>query len=354
MPSLDLTPIITDAFEKGASDIFLKAEKSPAYRINGQVQPSNMPALNEEEMAAAARLLMNPEQQAYFNEHHEMDLGYDVGDICRVRANIYMQRGKHAFVFRIIPYVITPIEKLGLPRVLRDLAAQRQGLVLVTGPTGSGKSTTLAAMINLINRNRSCNIVTIEDPIEFVYKDEKAHVTQREVGIDTESFSAALKRVVRQSPDVILIGEMRDVETMMVALQASETGHLVFATLHTISASETLERIINLFPPHERHQVLLRLNSSLKGVVSQKLLPRADGSGRVAAVEVMIVTPTVAKLILEGKTSEVYPAIQGGEYYGMQTMNQALDRYVKTGLVSEEEALFASNAQSELRHMLRR
>jgi twitching motility protein PilT len=227
-------------------------------------------------------------------------------------------------------------------------------LVLVTGPTGSGKSTTLAAMIDLINRHRSCNIVTIEDPIEFVYEDDKARITQREVGIDTDSFTAALRHVVRQSPDVILIGEMRDIETMTVALQASETGHLVFSTLHTVSASETVERMINLFPPHEKMQICLRLHTSLRGVVSQKLLPRADGQGRIAATEVMINTPTVAKLIQEGKTGEVYSALQGGEFYGMQTLNQCLNRYVKTGLVTEEEAMFATTFASELKHLLRK
>lgn len=351
---MDLNAIVADAFEKGASDIFMKAEKSPAYRVNGNVQSASFPAPSEEEMRVETERLMNPEQRDYFNVHHEMDLAFDVADLCRVRANFYMQRQKHAFVFRLIPYEITPIEKLGLPSVLKELAAQRQGLVLVTGPTGSGKSTTLAAMVDLINRKRSCNIVTVEDPIEFIYTDVQAHITQREIGIDTESFIAALRRVVRQSPDVILIGEMRDVETMTVALQASETGHLVFSTLHTISASETLERIYNMFPPHERQQISLRLNTSLKGVVSQKLLPRIDGTGRIAATEVLINTPTVGKLIMEGKTGEVYQAIQAGEYYGMQTMNQCLNRYVKSGFITEEEAMFTSTAPSELRHLLRR
>jgi twitching motility protein PilT len=351
---LDLSPLVSEAHAQGASDLFVKADKSPAMRVNGSVRPTTHPALNEEEMRVAAERLMSPAQLDFFNAHHEMDLAFDVPGVCRVRANLYMQRQKHAFVFRLIPYEITPIEKLGLPSVLKELSAQRQGLVLVTGPTGSGKSTTLAAMVDLINRKRSCNIVTIEDPIEFVYEDAQAHISQREIGIDTESFNAALRRVVRQSPDVILIGEMRDVETMTVALQASETGHLVFSTLHTISASETLERIYNMFPPHERQQISMRLNGSLKGVVSQKLLPRVDGGGRIAATEVMINTPTVGKLILEGKTGEVYQAIQAGEYYGMQSMNQCLNRYVKTGMVSEEEAMFASTLPSELRHLLRR
>ncbi len=351
---MDITPVITEAFRQGASDIFLKPGKNPAFRLNGNVQETEMAPLSEEDIAAAARRMMSEEQWSAFLVHHEMDFAFDSPGICRLRGNFYFQRGHPACVLRLVPYDIIPLEKLGLPRALRDLAAQRQGLVLVTGPTGSGKSTTLAAMVDLINHHRSCNIVTIEDPIEFVYRDDKAHITQREVGLDTDTFSSALRRVVRQSPDVILIGEMRDVETMSVALQASETGHLVFSTVHTISASETIERIINLFPPHERQQVCLRLYGSLRGIVSQKLLPRADGRGRIAACEVMIATPTVGKLIMEGKTGELYAAIQAGEYYGMQTFNQCLNRLVKTNVVTEEEAMFATMIPSELKHMLRR
>jgi twitching motility protein PilT len=351
---LDLTAIVRQGFQRGASDVLLKAGKPPALRVNGMVETTDLEPTDNDELAAAASGLMNSSQREFFELHHEMDLAFDTPGVCRVRANLYKQRGSYACCFRLVPYDIIPLDQLGLPRVLRDLAGQRQGLVLVTGPTGSGKSTTLAAIINYINHIRSCNIVTIEDPIEFVYEDDKAHVTQREVGIDTDSFTAALRRVVRQSPDVILIGEMRDLETITVALQASETGHLVFSTLHTVSAAETIERIVNLYPPHERQQICLRLNGSLKGIISQKLLPRLDGKGRIAAAEVMIATPTVSKLIQEGKTGELYSAIQGGEYYGMQTLNQCLNRYVKTGLISEEEAFYATTQPSELKHILRK
>jgi twitching motility protein PilT len=224
----------------------------------------------------------------------------------------------------------------------------------VTGPTGSGKSTTLAAMINQINETRKANVITVEDPIEFVHPDKQGIVSQREVGIDTESFTTALKYVVRQSPDVILIGEMRDVETMNVALQASETGHLVFSTVHTPSASETLDRIVNMFPPHDKPQISMRMATSLRGVVSQKLIPRGDGTGRLAAVEVMIATPTVSKLIEESRFSQLYSAIAEGGYWGMQTMNQCLLRYYKAGLISEEDALGYAGNLTELRQMIRR
>jgi twitching motility protein PilT len=241
-----------------------------------------------------------------------------------------------------------------MPPAVAELAKQRQGLVLVTGPTGCGKSTTLAAMIDLINETRRCHIVTIEDPIEFVHPDKKAIVSQREVGIDTDSFSDALKYVVRESPDVILIGEMRDIETMHVALQAAETGHLVFSTVHTPSAAETMDRIINMFPPHDKPQICMRLSNSLRGIISQKLVPLKDGSGRIAAVEVMISTPTIAKLIEEGRVGQIYSAIEEGQFWGMQTMNQCLYKYYKQGLITEEDALAYAGNLTELRQMLRR
>ena len=257
-------------------------------------------------------------------------------------------------VLRIVPLEIKEIEELGLPKVLEELSKPKQGLVLVTGPTGCGKSTTLAAMIDLINRTRYCNIVTIEDPIEFVHDDKLAVASQREVGIDTESFYDAMKFVVRESPDVILIGEMRDAETMRVALTASETGHLVFSTVHTTSAADTVERIVSIFPPHEKSQICLRLSTSLLGIVSQKLVPRADGTGRVPAVEVMVNTPTVAKLIEEGRSSQIYSAMNEGGYWGMQTMNQSLVKYWRAGVISEEDALTFAGNLTELKQMLRR
>ena len=299
---------------------------------------------------------MTPHQQAVFEQHHEMDLAFSVGKELRIRMNIYMQRGRAATVCRLIPTNIRSLDELGVPPKVKDFTTHRNGLVLVTGPTGSGKTTTLAAMIDLINQNRKVNIITLEDPIEFVHEDKQAIVSQREVGIDTDNFNVALRHVLRQAPDIILIGEMRDLETMNIALQAAETGHLVFATVHTASAAETLDRISNMYAPHERPMLWLRLSVTLRGVLSQKLLPRADGKGRVAAIEVMDVTPTIQKMLEDGKSDEIYSAIRqaGTEaYWGMQTMNQCLLRYYKAGIISEQDALSNAGQPTELKQMIR-
>jgi len=314
----------------------------------------DMPPLTADDTRNLAYSVMTHEQIGRFEHRHELDLAFTIEGITRVRANIYQQRGSIAMVCRLIPLSIYTLEELKMPPAVAELAKQRQGLVLVTGPTGCGKSTTLAAMIDLINETRRCHIVTIEDPIEFVHPDKKAIVSQREVGIDTDSFSDALKYVVRESPDVILIGEMRDIETMHVALQAAETGHLVFSTVHTPSAAETMDRIINMFPPHDKPQICMRLSNSLRGIISQKLVPLKDGSGRIAAVEVMISTPTIAKLIEEGRVGQIYSAIEEGQFWGMQTMNQCLYKYYKQGLITEEDALAYAGNLTELRQMLRR
>jgi len=271
-----------------------------------------------------------------------------------VRANIYMERQHVAGVFRIIPIEMYTLDQLGMPPILTDLCKTRQGLILITGPTGSGKSTTLAAMLNIINMTRRCHIVTVEDPIEFVHPDKESIVSQREIGIDTESFQVALRAVVRESPDVILIGEMRDPETMTTALQAGETGHLVFSTVHTPSAAETLDRVINMFPPHEKAHLSQRMANSLRACVAQKLVPTVDGNARVAAVEIMVCTPTVSKLIEDGHFGEIYHAIGEGGFWGMQTMNQCLAKYVKEGVITEDTALNYAGVLSELRQMLRR
>jgi twitching motility protein PilT len=297
---------------------------------------------------------MTQEQIARFERRHELDLAFTIEGVARFRANIYQQRGTMGMVLRLIPLDIYSLEELGMPPVVSDLTIHRQGLILVTGPTGCGKSTTLAAMIDVINNTRPCNVITVEDPIEFIHEDKLSVINQREVGIDTESFTDALKYIVRQSPDVILIGEMRDVETMHVALAASETGHLVLSTIHTTSASETMDRVINMFPPHEKQQICMRMSNSVRGIVSQKLLPKADGSGRIAAVEIMVATPTVSKLIEEGRASQLYTAISEGNYWGMQTMNQCLVRYFKAGLITEEEAYFNAGNLTELKQMIRR
>lgn len=350
---MELRDLLQFAVDRQASDLFLKGDRSPALRVNGRVIPTDLPPIPADRVEALLASLMSPDQAEYWRQHHEMDLAFEIPDLCRVRANIYQERGKRAGAFRLIPFQIRSIEELNLPPVVKTLAEQRQGLVLVTGPTGCGKSTTLAAMVDLINATRRCNIVTIEDPIEFVYEEKQAIISQREVHIDTESFSMALRHIVRQSPDVILIGEMRDVETMNVALQASETGHLVLSTVHTCSASETLERIASMFQPHERRQVFSRLAGALRGIVSQKLLPKADGSGRIPACEILIATPTVTKLIEEERPGQIYQVMAEDRFYGMQTMNQCLAQLVKSGVITDEEALYASPAVSELRQLLR-
>jgi twitching motility protein PilT len=324
-------------------------------RVHGRIQKADDSAiLTADETRRLAYSIMSHEQVGRFEHRHELDLAFTVENVTRVRANIYQQRGSMGMVCRLIPLGIYSLEQLGLPPAIGELTKNRQGLILVTGPTGSGKSTTLAGMIDKINNERSANIVTIEDPIEFVHPDKSSIVSQREVGLDTDSFTDALKYVVRQNPDIILIGEMRDIETMNVGLQAAETGHLVFSTLHTASASETLDRIINLFPPHEKPQLCLRLANSLRGVISQKLLPRVDTEGRVAAVEIMIATPTIAKLIEEGRAGNLYSAIQEGNFWGMQTMNQCLIKYYRAGIIGEDDALNAAGNATELKQLLRR
>lgn len=351
---MELKQLAALAAERRASDLFLKEHAPPTLRIDGRIAPTDLPVLNADEMRELAYSIMNHEQIGRFERRHELDLAFTIPDVARYRANIYQQRGSLGVVLRIIPLSIYSLDQLGMPQVIADLCKLKQGLILITGPTGCGKSTTLAAMIDLINSNRRCNIVTIEDPIEFVHDDKMSILNQREVGIDTDSFSEALKFVVRQSPDVILIGEMRDVETMNVALQASETGHLVFSTVHTTSASETMERIINMFPPHDKHQICLRLASSMKGIVSQKLLPRMDTDGRIASIEIMVGNPTVSKLIEEGRSGQLYQAIAEGGFWGMQTMNQCLCKYYKAGMISEDEALTNAGNVTELKQMIRR
>lgn len=351
---MDLRVLLETAAESKASDIFLKEGAPPALRVNGRVQVTDFPSLSADDVQELAYSIMTHEQIGRFEHRHEMDLAFTLEGVSRFRVNVYKQRGSIGMVLRLIPLQIFSMDELNLPPVLKDLAIHRQGLVLVTGPTGCGKSTTLAAMIDLINSTRRCNIVTVEDPIEFVHTDKLAIVNQREVGIDTDSFTDALKYVVRQSPDVILIGEMRDVETMQVALAASETGHLVFSTVHTTSASETMDRIINMFPPHEKPQICMRMAGSLRGIVSQKLIPRLDGSGRIAAVEVMIATPTVSKLVEEGRSGQLYTAISEGNFWGMQTMNQSLVKLYRDGTISEEEATLNAGNLTELKQTIRR
>ena len=289
-----------------------------------------------------AQSLMQPKDWGRFQEYPEKDVGLTIEGVCRLRINVYRERGHVCLVMRLIPITIPTIDELGMPEVLKDISLRPQGLVLVTGPTGCGKSTTLAAMLDHINRHRRAHIVSIEDPIEFVHQDKYCIVSQREVGIDTESFADALKYCMRQNPDIILIGEMRDVETFNVAMQSAETGHLVFSTVHTTSASETMERILNMFQPSEREGISIRLSKSLVSVVAQVLVPRCDGPGRIAAMEVMLVTPTIQKYI------------EDGAHWGMQTKNQALLKLYGEGIIFAETAMFNAGNYTQMRQLIQR
>ncbi len=352
----DLDDLLLFALEKNASDLFVKANSAPCLRVNGKIVHTEFPILTVAEAHRLCYSKMSARQQAIFEQHHEMDLAFEVQDVLRIRMNVYNQRGATAGVCRLIPKGIKSLEELGIPPKVKDFCQHRNGLVLITGPTGCGKTTTLAAMIDLINQNRSVNIITVEDPIEFTHPDKTAIVSQREIGLDTDNFQQALRHILRQAPDIILIGEMRDIETMNVALQAAETGHLVFATVHTSSAAETLDRISNMFQPHERPMLWLRLAVSLRGVLSQKLVPKANGEGRACAVEVMDVTPTISKLLEEGKSDEIYTAIrQAGleAYWGMQTMNQCLLDFYTRGVITEKDALNSSGIFSEMKQLIR-
>lgn len=351
-----LRQLVEIGYDERASDVCVKAWTKPTMRQHSvfKPMPGDFPVVDADQAERMIREVMTEKQIEKFERVMEMDLAFEVEGKCRIRANIYMQRGTYAIVMRIIPLKILTVEELGLPPVLRELCKHRLGLVLVTGPTGSGKSTSLAALIDVINEQRAAHIVTIEDPLEFVHQDKMAYISQREVHIDTLEFQPALRAVLREAPDVILVGEMRDQETMHSAMQAGETGHLVFSTVHTSSAYETMDRIINMFPPHEKHFLCQRLAGSLRAIVAQKLVPRSDGNGRVVANEILICTPTVTKLIEDGHFTDLYHAMNEGAFWGMQTMNQSLVRYVKAGIISEEIALQNAGIASELKQMLRR
>lgn len=339
---MDINELLKKASSLGASDIHIKVGSSPIVRIDGALTPmANENRLSQEDTLKLAFSVMSPGQREIFKKKNDLDLAYSVPGLGRFRCNIFIQRGTIGLVFRLIPMKIPTIEELLLPDILRKIALEERGLILVTGTTGSGKSTSIATMIDHINANRTDHIITIEDPIEYLHRDKRSIVNQREVGSDTESFGKALRAALRQDPDVILVGEMRDFETIQTALTAVETGHLVFSTLHTIDASETINRIISVFPPYQHKQVRIQLSSVLKAIISMRLVPRADGKGRVPAVEILIATAMIRDCILDpDKTKLIHDVItQGAIHYGMQTFDQSLFNLFKSGYITYEEAL---------------
>jgi twitching motility protein PilT len=339
---LELNEILKIALKGGASDIHIKPGLPPMFRVDGALVPlKNGERLVPDQVQKMAMTIMNPVQRQRFEESREVDLAYGIPGLGRFRVNVFQQRGSVGIVFRVIPFGVKSIESLHLPKIIENIAMENRGLILVTGTTGSGKSTSLAAMIDYINTSRTCHIMTIEDPIEFLIRDRRSLVNQREIGVDTQSFASALRAALRQDPDVILVGEMRDFETIETAITAAETGHLVMSTLHTLDATETINRIISVFPPYQQKQVRLQLASILRAVISQRLVPRADGKGRVPALEILISTARVRECIADkDRTKEIHDAIaKGFTTYGMQTFDQSLMSLVKEGLVSYEEAL---------------
>ncbi len=349
---MHINDLLKSAAEKGASDLHLKVGSYPVIRVDGRLMAmTEHPRLMQEDTIALAFSIMSARQKQKFKENFEIDMAYSVPGLGRFRVNVFQQRGSVGLVLRVIPARIVTIRDLHLPPVIETIAGERRGLVLVTGATGSGKSTTLAAMIDHINSTRCEHIITIEDPIEFLHRDKKSLVNQREVEVDTKSFADALRSALRQDPDVILVGEMRDYETIETALLAAETGHLVLSTLHTIDATETVNRIISVFPPHQQKQVRLQLATVLRASISMRLVDRADGRGRVPAVEVMRVTPYIRECIEnKDKTKLIRDAIaQGTSQYGMQTFDQSLYQLWKSGLISREEALAKATNKDELR-----
>ncbi len=343
---MDLNEILTIAFKAKGSDVHIKTGLPPIVRIDGRLHPiPNAPRLSPDFVSDSATSMMNDRQRRIFEENYEVDLAYAVPGLGRFRVSVYRQRGTVAMVFRSIAFIIPTLEGLNLPPVILKVCKEERGLILVTGTTGSGKSSTLAAMIGAINQTRTCNIITIEDPVEFLHRDNKSIISQREVGTDTHTFSAALKGALRQDPDVILVGEMRDYETVETAMTAAETGHLVMSTLHTTDAAETINRIIGVFPPYHQRQVRIQLASVIRAVISQRLVPRADGKGRVPAVEVMLASARVRECIDDKeKTKQLNDAIsQGYVSYGMQSFDQSLMRLYSNKLISYEEALRQSS-----------
>ncbi len=350
---MDVLELLWRMKEKGASDLHIRVPVPPVLRIDGALVPqTDLPPVTPEDAENAFRQITTPEQRERFYREKELDFAYGVSKLARFRVNVLQQRGSISIAFRMIPFDVPTIDELGLPQICKELVLRPRGLILVTGPTGSGKSTTLAAMIHHLNQTLARNVITIEDPIEYLHRNIKCIIAQREVGTDTSSFDKALVHALRHDPDVILVGEMRDLETITTAMRAAETGHLVMGTLHTTDAPQTVDRIIDIFPPSQQQQIRLQFSQAVEAVLSQTLLPRASGRGRIAAFEIMIANAAVRNLIREGKTYELHNVMQLSASEGMQTLDQALADLVRRKLVTLEEAMMRSSSPEKLKKLL--
>ena len=348
-PAFNFKAVLQQMVQLNASDVHLKVGRPPVLRVNGNLQALEMPALRPEDLKQLAEQIMTPRQVKEFTENKEADFAIGVPGIGRFRVNVFQQRGTVAYALRAVPYQVRTVAELNLPPVVSEIAMRPRGLVLVTGITGSGKSTALAAMVQHINENRNANVITIEDPIEFLHRDNQSNINQREVGMDTGSFSAALRRVLRQDPDVILIGEIRDLETLEVALKAADTGHLVFSTLHTTDAAQTINRVISFYAPHQQNEVRFMLSSALQAIISLRLVPRKDRAGRVPAAEILINTAAVRDQIRDMTASLNIPDLikEGTVQYGMQSFDQSLMGWYSQSVISYESAMFYASNPSE-------
>jgi len=336
---MDILNLLKTTIDLKASDLHITVAVPPTVRVNGKLIKIGDEPITPEMSAKLIKDVLTEDELNKLDTNGELDLSFANPGLGRFRVNVFKQRGSYSMALRVVALNIPTIEQLGLPTVTKELARKQRGLVLVTGPTGSGKSTTLASMIDLINNERNCHILTLEDPIEYLHKHNKSIVNQREIGNDSISFANALRSALRQDPDVILVGEMRDLETISIAITAAETGHLVLSTLHTLGAAKTVDRIIDVFPPHQQQQIKVQLSSVLEGVISQQLIPKADGTGRIGAYEVMVTTPAIRNLIREGKSHQIQTSIQTGVKFGMQTMDQSIIELYKKGLITKEVAI---------------
>lgn len=336
---LELHDLLRIAMEKRASDVHITVGRAPVIRINGNLEEIESQRLTGEDTERYARACLDDDKYAVFMKNGEVDCSISVPGLARYRVNVYRQRGSTSIALRVLSFSIPNIEELGLPPAVRSLCELREGMILVTGPTGSGKSTTVASIINEINASRSSHILTLEDPIEYLHKHNRCIINQREIGHDSQSYQSALRAALREDPDVIVIGEMRDLETIGIAITAAETGHLVLSTLHTLGAAKTVDRLIDVFPPHQQQQIRVQVSMALKAVVSQRLIPEMNGKGRVAAIEVMMVTPAISNLIREGKTANINMAIQTGGAQGMQLLDKAVADLCRAQSISKEDAL---------------